>query len=95
MTSETHVGRMNTGSSRHRRHLVLLGCGIAFLFAGCTIPRQLDDHVTAYTYSAFDFSGNAYSRARKACDAKAHKLIHKGTDCGFFLCTSTFDCSPE
>ncbi len=59
------------------------------------MTRQINDRVTAYTYSTFDFSGNAYSRARKDCDAKAQRLSHVDTDCGFLLCTSTFDCSPE
>lgn len=65
------------------------------MLAGCTVARQRDEQVTAYTYSTFDFSGDAYRRARQSCDAKARKLRHVGTDCGFLLCTSTFDCSPE
>lgn len=85
---------MNTDNPWLRRQIVLLGSGVLFVLAGCTITRQLDAHVAAYTYSTFDFSGDAYSRARRYCDAKGHKLSHVGTDCGFVLCTSTFECSP-
>lgn len=73
---------------------VLIGSGMVFVLCGCAIHRQLDTQRSAYTYSAFDFSGDAYTRARKNCDAKGYKLTHVATDCGFFLCTSTFECSP-
>ncbi len=85
---------MSAHSPRLQRRIALLGSGVVLVLAGCATTRQLDAHVTAYTYSAFDFSGDAYSRARKLCDAKGHKLRHMGTDCGFFSCTSMFDCSP-
>ncbi len=65
-----------------------------FGLSGCTIAHPSNADVMKYTYSTFDFSGDAYRRARKICDAKGHKLNHVGTDCGLFLCVSTFDCSP-
>ncbi len=86
---------MTTATSPRRCPIGLLAGGLFFALAGCTMTRQIDDRVTAYTYSTFDFSGNAYSQARKECEAKAQRLSHVGTDCGFLLCTSKFDCSPE
>ncbi len=86
--------KMNTTTPWFRHRVVLLLSAVVWFLAGCTTTKQLDAHVTAYTYSTFDFSGSAYSRARKYCDARGHTLRHVGTDCGFFLCVSTFDCSP-
>ncbi len=67
---------------------------MACALAACTTARPLAERQTAYTYSAFDFSGDAYRRAKRACDASGGTLRHTGTECGFWLCTSVFACEP-
>ena len=76
---------------KYRGRLVVIA--LAVLSTGCItqqISQQSDKLV--FRYNVYDFSGNAFNRAKKQCTGTDKKLVHVATDCGFLICESTFKC---
>lgn len=65
----------------------------AALTAGC-ITQQISNKSDrlVFRYNVYDFSGNAWNKAKKQCAGADKKLVHVQTDCGFLLCESEFNC---
>ena len=65
----------------------------AVLTAGC-ITQQIssENDQLKFRYNVYDFSGNAWNKAKKQCAGADKKLVHVQTNCGFLLCESEFNC---
>jgi hypothetical protein len=66
---------------------------VAAISAGCITQQvsQSSDRLV-FRYNVYDFSGNAYNKAKKQCTGTDKKLVHIETDCGFLICESAFKC---
>lgn len=64
----------------------------AVLLTGCAAGKQQGDGSVSYTYSAFDFSGNAWKSQQQRCAAEGKKPQDLGTECGFWTCISRLGC---
>lgn len=74
----------------------LAAAGLSLLVLGaCASTSTLQDGSTSYRYSTFDFSGDTWAQQKRRCEALSLKPRHLGTDCGFWTCTSRYDCEPE
>ncbi len=62
------------------------------LLSGCASQRLAADGSVNYTYSAFDFSGDAWKAQQQRCAARGKKPQDLGTECGFWTCTSRLAC---
>lgn len=62
--------------------------------SGCITQQvsQNNDQLI-FRYNVYDFSGNAWNRAKKQCTGTDKKLVHLQTDCGFLICESAFKCA--
>ena len=70
----------------------IAGAALALLLAGCAAVRPQPDGSVSYTYSAFDFSGDAWKAQQQRCAQDGKKPQDLGTDCGFWTCTSRLAC---
>ncbi len=62
------------------------------LLAACTTSRPQPDGSITYTYSAFDFSGDAWKAQQQQCAPQGMKPADLGTECGFWTCRSRLGC---
>ena len=62
------------------------------LLSGCAAGKPQADGSISYTYSAFDFSGDAWKAQQQHCAAEGKKPQDLGTECGFWTCTSRLGC---
>jgi hypothetical protein len=67
-------------------------CVTVLLLSGCASQRPQPDGSISYTYSTFDFSGDAWKGQQQRCAAEGKKPIDLGTECGFWNCTSRLGC---
>ena len=77
------------------RHFIVFS--VALLIAGCAAERIApdQDQLVAH-YFVFDFSAATWTKAKAQCQSRGRDIVHAGTVCGFFICTSTFNClSPK
>ncbi len=77
--------------SRRASLVFLLGV----LACGCASTHTSPEGVTSYRYSTFDFSGKSWTIQQRRCEAFGMKPRHLGTDCGFWMCTSRYDCERK
>lgn len=82
---------MLTGTKAARIPLTV-ACMVVLLLGGCAGSQPRPDGSTAYTYSAFDFSGAAWKAQQQRCSVDGKKPQDLGTDCGFWTCTSVLAC---
>jgi hypothetical protein len=76
------------------RQLRAATAGLWLALAGCTSMSLHEDGDTSWRYSAFDFSGDSWTRQKQRCEALSMKPRHLGTECGFWACTSRYRCQP-
>ncbi len=62
------------------------------LLPGCASRQPAQDGSVSYTYSAFDFSGDAWKAQQQRCAVEGKKPQDLGTECGFWTCTSRLGC---
>ncbi len=73
--------------------VAVCGALLAFLLlSGCASQRPAADGSVSYTYSAFDFSGDAWKAQQQRCAIDGKKPQDLGTECGFWTCTSRLGC---
>ncbi len=65
---------------------------VLLLLAACTTTRAQPDGSITYTYSAFDFSGDAWKAQQRQCAPQGKKPADLGTECGFWICRSRLGC---
>lgn len=70
-------------------------CLLSLLACGCASTNVSPDGVASYRYSTFDFSGKSWGSQQRRCEALGMKPRHLGTDCGFWMCTSRYDCERK
>ncbi len=78
-----------------RRAGATVACLFSVLACGCASTQVAPDGVASYRYSSFDFSGKSWASQQRRCDALGMKPRHLGTDCGFWMCTSRYDCERK
>lgn len=68
-------------------------CSFVFLLAACaTEPKRKTGNQFSYSYSTFNFSGDLWTKAKNICKAEEKNARPQETDCGFFVCQTTFTC---
>lgn len=66
---------------------------LIFLVCACsTEPKKQEGNQFSYSYSAFNFSGELWTRAINLCKSQGKSAKPDDTECGFFRCTSSFTC---
>ncbi len=71
--------------------MILCAC-----LSGCaSLKEPQNPDIFSYSYLSLNFSGAGWDRARSQCARQQRQARHLGTECGFFVCTTTVACVTE
>ncbi len=71
---------------------LLVLASVLLLTACAGLQAGAGSKTFSYSYSAFNFSGAGWEKARRYCSAQNKLAKHTATECGFWTCTSQVEC---